>query len=195
MKGLKKLLNGLEMHRTYKDKVGNRCRKFVSHGSGLFKKSDFKKLGKNVVLESGVKVFHPENVEIGNNVYVGHGAFLKGYYKNMLVIGDNVWIGQGAFLHGGGGIIVEEGVGIGPFVKILTLSHIEKDRNEPVLYSEQKYSKVVIEYGVDLGIGSIILPGIRIGKNSIVGAGAVVTKNLPAYCVAAGVPAKIIRKR
>lgn len=179
----------------FKDKFGKQCRIFQSHGTGRFKKSQLASIGKNVIFESGVKVFHPENVSIGNNVYIGHCTYLKGYHKNKLIIESNVWIGQGVFLHGGGGIYIDEGVGIGPFVKIITLEHTETDREVPILYTNQEYKQVIIEYGVDIGTGSVILPGVTIGRNSIIGAGAVVTKSVPPFSVAVGIPAKVIRSR
>jgi acetyltransferase-like isoleucine patch superfamily enzyme len=186
---------GTKSTKQFKDFYNNLCRAFFSHGSGELDSKLISKKGENVVIENGVKVFHPEHIEMGNNVYVGHGAYLKAYYKNKLVIGNNVWIGQETFLHAGGGIEIEDGVGIGPFVKILTLEHIEKERELPVLYTEQEYKKIVIEYGVDIGIGAIVLPGVRIGRNSIIGAGAVVTKNVPPYSIVAGIPAKVLRRR
>lgn len=180
---------------SYRDSHKRECRLFHSHGNGMWKINQFGKIGKNVIFEKNVYVFHPDHIEIGNNVYIGHGAYLKAYYKNTLVIGNNVWIGQEVFLHAGGGITIEDGVGIGPYVKILTLTHNEGEREVPILYLEQKYAPVHIEYGVDVGMAVTILPGVRIGQNSIVGAGAVVTKNIPSFSIAAGVPAKVIRRR
>ena len=177
------------------DTHGNSCRMFRTHGDGKYELKYFAKYGRNIILEEGIHVFHPEHIELGDNVYVGHGAYLKGYYKNKLVIGDNVWIGQQSYLHAGGGILIEDGVGIGPFVKILTINHVETEREIPILYQEQECHPVKIEYGVDVGVGAIILPGVVIGKYSIIGAGAVVTKNIPAYSVATGIPAKVSRKR
>lgn len=181
--------------KTFKDSYKKECRTFHTHGTGDVEISKISKKGTNIVIEKDVRIFHPENIELSNNIYVGHGVFLKAYYKNKLIIGSNVWIGQGAFLHAGGGIEIAEAVGIGPFVKILTLEHTEEDRETPVLYNEQNYKKVIIEYGVDLGIASIILPGITVGRQSIIGAGAVVTKDIPAFSVAVGVPARVIRQR
>ena len=177
------------------DTKGISCRKFISHGDGSLDLKKFSQLGTNVVFERGVRIFHPEHIKLGNNVYIGHRAYLKAYFKNKLMIGNNVWIGQDAFLHAGGGIIIEDGVGIGPYVKIITLEHEEGERDIPVLYLDQKLAPVHIEYGVDIGIGSIILPGVTIGKNSLIGAGAVVTNNIPSYSVAVGVPARVIRTR
>jgi acetyltransferase-like isoleucine patch superfamily enzyme len=166
-----------------------------THGDGLFSLEDFKKIGANVIFESGVLVFHPENIEIGNNAYVGHNTILKGYYKNEMTIGDHTWIGQACFLHSGGGIEIGKAVGIGPAVKILTSTHKEEDLAKPILFCDVEFGEVVIEDGCDIGIGSIILPGVKIGEGSIVGAGAVVTKDVKPYTVVAGVPAKILRKR
>ena len=171
-------------------------RKFRSHGDGCLEPDKIKKLGKGVIFEKGVWIFHPENIEIGDNVYVGHNTFLKGYYKNTLVIGNNTWIGQNCFLHGGGGLKIGNNVGMGPCVKILTHVHREpKDLSIPVLFCEQEYKQVIIEDDCYIGIGTVVLPGVIIGRGSLVGAGAVVTRNIPPYSVIAGVPAKVIRKR
>jgi len=166
-----------------------------SHGNGEFSLNQFRKIGENVIFERGVMVFHPENIEIGNNVYVGHNTMLKGYYKNLMKIGDNSWIGQGCFFHSGGGIYIGENVGVGPFVKILSHEHIENELEKPILFCEQIFEEVVIEDSCDIGIGSIILPGVRIGKGSIIGAGSVVTKDVEPFTVAVGNPARFLRKR
>lgn len=170
-------------------------RQFKSHGDGKFKKNQFKKIGKNIIFEKGVLVFHPENISLGSNVYIGHNAIIKGYYKNEMTVGDNCWIGQNVFLHSGGGIEIEEEVGIGPGVMILSHTHKEEDPDKSILSSDQEFKKVKVEKGCDIGIGAIILPGITIGKYSIVGAGSVVTKNVNPYSVVAGNPAKLLRKR
>lgn len=169
---------------------------YKSHGTGKFSKKSFRKIGKNVTFEKGVLVFHPENIEIGNNVYIGHNVFLKGYYKNLMIIGNNTWIGQGSFLHSGGGIKIGNFVGIGPFVKIITLQHIiDNDITRPIITREQIYEKVVVEDDCDIGTGAIILPGIKIGKGSIVGAGSIVTKDVKSYSIVVGNPAKLLRIR
>lgn len=169
---------------------------YKTHGDGSFSLKDFKEIGENVIFENGVLVFHAENISIGNNVYIGHNTIIKGYYKNEMVIGDHTCIGQGCFLHSGGGIEIGKTVGIGPMVKILTSVHKEEgDLSRPVLFCDLEFDKVIIEDGCDIGIGSIILPGVKIGEGSIVGAGSVVTKDVEPYAVVAGVPAKVLRKR
>jgi acetyltransferase-like isoleucine patch superfamily enzyme len=173
----------------------NNSRVHKSHGTGRFRREDFKSLGTPVVFEEGVLVFHPENINIGNNVYIGHNTILKAYYKNAMIIGDHTWIGPGGFFHSAGGLRIGKAVGIGPMVKILTSAHAENDLNAPILFHPILFKEVVIEDGADIGIGAIVLPGVTIGEGAIVGAGSVVTKNVPAYAVVAGVPARVLRSR
>jgi len=166
-----------------------------SHGNGEFKLKDLGRIGENVIFERGVMVFHPENIEIGNNVYIGHNTILKGYYKNKMIIGDDTWIGQCCFFHSAGGISIGKSVGIGPYVKILTSFHKEEQRNKPLLECELEFKKVIIEDESSIGISVIILPGLTVGKGAIVGAGTVVTKDVKPYTVVGGVPVRVIRER
>ena len=168
---------------------------YKTHGDGSFAVEDFKKIGENVIFERCVLVFHPENISIGNNVYIGHNAILKGYYKNEMIIGDHTWIGQACFLHSGGGIEIGKAVGIGPGVIIITSMHIPERVLKPVMHSDLDFKKVVVEGGCDIGVGAIILPGVRIGEGSIVGAGSVVNKDVEPYTIVAGVPMKVLRRR
>ena len=148
------------------------------------------------MFEPGALVFHPENVVIGRDVYVGHYAILKGYYRNRLVIGDGSWIGQLAFLHAGGGIEIGARVGIGPGVKIITSRHeLPPGAAQPIMDGALAFAPVAIGDGADIGVGAIVLPGVTIGRGAQIGAGAVVTASIPAYAVAAGNPARVLRSR
>lgn len=163
-----------------------------SHGSGE-RPWGFRKIGAGVVIEPGVLVFHPENISIGDNVYIGHNSIIKGYYKNELVIGSGTWIGQQCFLHSAGGLFIGRDVGIGPGVKILTSSHdFDSDCELPIMHRPVRFAPVVIGDGSDLGIGAVLLPGVELGEHVQVGAGAVVTKSFPGKSVLAGVPARRI---
>ena len=166
-----------------------------SHGDGKLDTGKIRKLGKNVIFETGALVIHPENIEISDNVYIGHYAILKAYHKNTMKIGENSWIGQQCFFHSAGGITIGKNVGIGPKVTIITSQHREEELDKPLIWCDQELEEVIIEDDCDIGTGAIILPGVRIGKGSVVGAGAVVTKDVPPYTIVAGVPAKILRKR
>lgn len=176
-------------------KIKNICDMRTSHGTGDYKNTDFKYFGENVIIENQVLIFHPENISLGNNVYIGHQTILKGYYKGEIIIYDGTWIGQQCFFHGAGNLIIGNNVGIGPGVKIITSYHSEEGFTIPVLHSKLLFKEVVICDDSDLGVGSIILPGITVGKGAIVGAGSVVTKNVPEYAVVAGSPARIIKYR
>lgn len=166
-----------------------------SHGTGRFSASDLAACGAGCVFEEGALVFHPERVWLGAGVYLGHQAILKGYHAGELRIGDGTWIGQQCFLHAAGDLSIGQNVGIGPGVRILTSTHREAGRDTPILHAPLTFAPVCIEDDADLGVGAIVLPGVTVGRGAQVGAGAVVTKDVPAYAVVAGNPARILRAR
>lgn len=108
--------------------------------------------------------------------------------------GRNIHLGKRVFINScccfqdQGGIEIGDDVQIGHGVKILTLNHGLKAEDRSTLYPE----KVVIKNNVWIGSGAILLPGIIIEENAVVGAGSVVTKNVPEGAVVAGNPAQII---
>jgi len=169
--------------------------KRFSHGTGQFERSQFRRIGQGVVFELGVLVFHPENIEIGDDVYIGHYTILKGYYRGRMVIGSGTWIGQQCFFHSAGDLIIGNNVGIGPGVKVITSFHAEEGISKPILHSRIEFSPVAIEDDADIGAGAIIMPTVRVGKGAQVGAGSVVTQDVLAYAIVAGVPARLIRMR
>jgi len=166
-----------------------------SHGTGELKPELLGSCGADCVFERDVLVFHPENVHLGRNVYVGHRTILKGYYQNEMRIGDETWIGQMCFLHSAGGIQIGARVGIGVNVTILTSEHKELGRAVPPLSSEVRTAPVVVEDEVNIGVGSIVLPGVRIGRGAKIGAGSVVTHDVEPYAIVAGTPARFLRQR
>lgn len=163
-----------------------------SHGTGLGPWT-FASCGENVILEEGVLVFHPENVHLASEVYVGHQTILKGYYQNEMRIGEGVWVGQQCFLHSAGGIEIAPKVGIGPGVKILTSTHQLREAGKAILDQPLGIAPVVIEEGADIGVNAVILPGVTIGAFAQVAAGSVVSKSVDPHTVVAGVPAKMLR--
>jgi acetyltransferase-like isoleucine patch superfamily enzyme len=170
-------------------------RQHRSHGSGRFERSQFAAIGVNVIIEEGVLVFHPETISLGDNVYVGHRTILKGYHKGRMAIGENSWIGQDCFFHSAGGVEIGRNVGIGPSVKIITSFHGEEGVDTPILFSGIEFAPVTIGDDADIGIGTIILPGVVIGRGVQVGAGSVVTRDLEDQAVAYGSPARVVRLR
>lgn len=166
-----------------------------SHGTGRFRAEELGGCGSGCVFEEGALVFHPERVFLGDDVYVGHYAILKGYHQGELRIGDGTWIGQQCFLHAAGGLTVGRNVGVGPAVRVLTSTHEEAGRATPILHAPLRFAPVVIEDDADLGVGSVILPGVTIGRGAQVGAGSVVTRDVAPYAVVAGNPARLLRAR
>jgi len=165
-----------------------------SHGTGLGPWV-FAHLGKGVVLEQGVLVFHPETITIADDVYVGHQTILKGYHENTMTIGTGAWIGQQCFLHSAGGITIGAGAGIGPGVKIITSTHAPTDMPGPIMDGRLEFAPVHIGEGCDIGIGAILLPGVTLGAGVQVGAGAVVTQDVSPGQIVAGVPARPLGSR
>jgi acetyltransferase-like isoleucine patch superfamily enzyme len=166
-----------------------------SHGDGLFSREQFGRLGEDVVFEREVMVFHPENIEIGDRVYVGHQTILKGYFNGAMRIGSGTWIGQQCFFHSAGDLTLGENVGVGPGVRIITSYHVEGGRGTPILRSPIEFEPVVVGDDCDLGVGSILLPGTVLGRGVQVGAGAVVKGQFPDFSVVVGVPARVLRMR
>src|SRR5258706_3610432 len=167
----------------------------ASHGSGQFERAQLRRCAASVVIEPGALIFHPEHVSLEDDVYVGHYAILKAYHLNELLVGPRSWIGQAAFLHAAGKITVGADVGIGPHVCLLTSTHAEAARGVPIMDAPLELGPIVLEDGCDLGVGAIVLPGVTIGRGAQIGAGAVVTRDVPPYAIAAGNPARVLRLR
>lgn len=104
-------------------------------------------------------------------------------------IGRDVFVNFGCTFLDQGGITLEDGVFVGPGVKILTENHPE----EPELRHRLLVKPVVVRRNAWLGAGALLLPGVTVGENAIVGAGAVVTRDVPDRAVAVGNPARVIR--
>lgn len=109
-------------------------------------------------------------------------------FGNRVTFGENVFINHSAILSASGGIEFGDGVMVAPGVRIATINH---DMNER--HTVYTYGRVVVGRNAWIGMNVTICPGVTIGECAVVGAGAVVTKDVPDYAVVAGVPAKIIR--
>ncbi len=104
-------------------------------------------------------------------------------------IGKNVFVNHACTFMDRGGITLEDNVLIGPKVNLITTSH-------PINPAERRATisqPIVIKKGAWIGVGATILPGVTIGENSIVAAGAVVSKDVPENTIVGGIPAKFIK--
>ena len=109
-------------------------------------------------------------------------------FGNRVTFGKGVFINHSAILSASGEIEFQDGVSVAPGVRIATINHDFNNRH--TIYT---YGKVVIKKNAWIGMNATICPGVTIGKNSVVAAGAVVTKDVPDNAVVGGVPAKIIK--
>ncbi|HHJ14078.1 MAG TPA: acyltransferase [Gammaproteobacteria bacterium] len=127
-----------------------------------------------------------DGVIVKNRCYFGNGSRLS--------VGARSQLGQNARLQGS--ITIGEDVLMGPDVVIMATSHRFDRLDIPINQQKEDDEKEVI-IGNDVWIGTrvIILPGVKIGAHSIVGAGAVVTRSFPDYSIIGGVPAKLIKSR
>jgi acetyltransferase-like isoleucine patch superfamily enzyme len=150
--------------------------------------------GHSIHIGSNVGFKHLETFEIGNKVFIGAQAYLQGRFDGRCVIGNYVWIGPQSYFDARD-LIIEDFVGWGPGAKVLGSSHTGLPLDVPIIQTGLEIKPVRIETGADIGMNAVILPGITVGKGSIVGAGAVVTKDVPPYAIVAGVPARFIRWR
>jgi acetyltransferase-like isoleucine patch superfamily enzyme len=126
---------------------------------------------KETYFENGVYIGDATQVQIGMHCHINENVFIQG-----AIIGNHVMIAPG--------------------VSILSSVHQSLHKNVPmILQGEKKGLNPIIEDDVWIGRNAIILPGIIIQTGSIIGAGAVVTKNVEAYSIVGGVPAKLIKMR
>lgn len=114
--------------------------------------------------------------------------------SSKLIIGDNSGIGQNAIISGS--VVIGDNVMMGPDCIIYTRNHSFSDVNTPIRLQGFDEEKTVY-IGNDVWIGGrvIILPGRKIGDGSVLGAGSVITKDVPSYAVVGGNPARVLKYR
>jgi len=138
---------------------------------------------KSALLRCGEHTVHP-TARICSSV--------RFYGVSSISIGFNSWIGHDVLIVHSDKVLIGNNVDIGPRVFIGTGTH-EIDPIRANTAGAGRSLPIHIEDGVWIGAGAIILPGVTIGQKAMIAAGAVVTKNIPPFALAAGVPAKIIR--
>jgi acetyltransferase-like isoleucine patch superfamily enzyme len=139
--------------------------------------------------EEIVEIFSELTGEKVDSSFMCFPPFYTDFGKNI-TIGKNVFLNTGCSFQDRGGINIGNGSMIGMNVTIATLNHGLSLETRNITYP----SPVIIGENVWIGSNSTILPGVTIGDNSVVAAGAVVTKDVPENTVVAGVPAKVVKK-
>jgi acetyltransferase-like isoleucine patch superfamily enzyme len=174
-------------------------------------------VGSNCFIGKNVRFNIPQNISLGDRVFIEESSYFDVQsIEGHIWIKDDVHLSQYCILSAGpGNLCLDEGVFIGPFgyiignggleigkntliaknSTIMTESHRYMDPSVPIKFQGHELGKVQIGENVWIGANVVVLTGVTIGDGSVVGAGSVVTTDIPRYGIAAGVPAKVIRKR
>lgn len=177
-----------------------KCRLYTGWISG-----QFQHIGKRTVIESNLFLVGGRYITIGTKARIGTRGVLTAFdkYKTqrftpVIAIGDRVSIGGDCHISAIDRIEIADDVLFGEKVTITDHAHGESTLSmfsiPPIARPLYTAGPVFIEENVWVGDKVTILPNVRIGRNSIIGSNAVVTKDIPANCVAGGVPARVIRE-
>lgn len=153
-----------------------------------------KSVGHDLQAGQSLVLKHPETMEFGDCVFIGAQAMIQGRYGGRCKIGNHVWIGPQAYFDARD-LVLEDYVGWGPGAKVLGSEHTGVPLCEPMICTDLLVKPVKVGFGADIGMNASLLPGIQVGAHAIVGAGAVVTRDVPDYAIVAGTPARLIRDR
>lgn len=172
-----------------------------------YKSRYFKSFGKNSTLGRHTTYIGEKYIAIGDNTHIGDYGRLTAYYHYkptnqqfcpQVIMGNDCCIGPQSHITAIHKIVIGDNVLTGPRVLITDNAHgASVDSILDIAPSKRKLvsnGPVIIEDNVWIGEGSMIMPNVTIGKGSIIAANSVVTQNIPSYCIAAGSPAKIIKK-
>ena len=164
----------------------------------------FLKVGEGSFMEYPVVTLGEKHISIGKNFYAfarlrieAYDQHLGNFYKPKITIGNDVSVNYDSHIACINSIVIGDNVLIGS--KVLITDHSHGNINAQALTippaKRPLVSKgpVIIEDNVWIGEGVVVLPGVRIGQNSIIGANAVVAKDIPPNCTAGGNPARVLR--
>jgi acetyltransferase-like isoleucine patch superfamily enzyme len=153
-----------------------------------------RRAGQGLRVERGAQFKHIETIEIGDGVFVGEQAMIQGRVDGTCTIGDHAWLGPQSYFDARA-LVIEEYVGWGPGARVLGSEHGGQPLDVPVIQTDLVIKPVHIGAWADIGVNAVILPGVTIGKGAIIGAGSVVTADIPPMTVAVGAPARVTRQR
>lgn len=174
---LNRLKFWLNTDRLGPDIVGNHYRLYFKNSARKLCKKKFKYFGEGSEFRPGSYAYGCSQISIGKNVVIRPTTML---FANISEEGSE--------------IIIEDNCLIGSGVHFYVTNHKFSNIHEPIFNQGHSQSKTItVKTGSWIGANAIILPGVSIGKNSVVGAGSVVTKSVPDYKIVAGNPARIIK--
>ena len=159
-------------------------------------------VGRSVIIEDFVRIdaLSELGVVLGDNVTIAKFTTIQctGVIRSLgvgLRVGNNSAIGAYSFLGAQGGITIGDDVIMGPRVSFHAENHRYEDPHIPIRLQGETRKGIEVEDDCWIGAGAIILDGVRIGSGAVVAAGSIVTKDVPAFAIVAGSPARIIKQR
>ena len=175
-------------------------------------------MGRNVTFGMNVVLRHPRKIKIGDSVVIDDNVVLdaKGENNNGITIGNGVFIGRNTILScKNGDIIVDDNANLGFNCEAYSASRVRIGKNvllaayvylvggthhfnrtdTPILFQERSSQGIEVDDNAWLGAHAVVFDGVKIGKECIIGAGAVVNKDVPDWKIAVGVPAKVVQDR
>jgi acetyltransferase-like isoleucine patch superfamily enzyme len=160
------------------------------------------RVGRNVFIgdDSYVSAYAREGIRLGDNVRIREGAWIQATSRLDqpgvgLTVGSDTYIGPRSLLGAGGGITIGRGVTFGAGVQLLAENHEFRDPAKTVQEQGVTRFGITVEDDVWIGNNAIVLDGVRIGRGAVIGAAAVVTRDVPPMAVAVGNPARTIGSR
>jgi acetyltransferase-like isoleucine patch superfamily enzyme len=155
-------------------------------------------IGDGCRLEAGVILRANTSSEPG--ITIAQDVSIKEYTmvnanEGSVSIGKRSWIGPYCLVYGNGTVHIGKDVLIAAHTSINTVSHVAVDTSSPMNSQGIYRDAVVIEEDVWIGLNCTILQGVTVGRGSIIGAGAVVTRDIPPFSIAMGVPARVVGSR
>ena len=182
-------------------RVVNKCIKLYQCKEENIGKESLGYCGNNVILAYPFILGEPESISIGEGTTILANARLQVYNYLLggrnagIEIGSNCYITHRFCVLAGAKVSIGDNVLIASDVTITSENH-SFNPEEKIPYMDQKLNcaPVVVGEGTWIGQGVIILPGVTIGERCVIGAGAVVTKDIPSHTVSVGNPAKVIKK-
>jgi acetyltransferase-like isoleucine patch superfamily enzyme len=134
-------------------------------------------------------------IRCGDEAEISRNAILACKGAGSITLGNFVSVGRNALLSARAPLRIGDNCSIGPYACILASGHDWNDPEMPILLQDRDVGEIVIGANVWIGAHATVLDGVTIGENSVIGVGAVVTHDIPAYRIAAGTPARVVRVR
>ncbi len=154
-------------------------------------------LGPQAVIGPGLQIIGPGHVAIGRGFSCWRYCTLAACDDGVIEIGDRVSLNANVYINAcvGGRIVLGDDVLIAPNVVLRSSDHVTEDVERPIKQQGHRAREIIVEGDVWLGANVTVVGGVRIGRGAVVGAGAVVTRNVEPYMIVGGVPARPIRAR